>query len=329
MKIKEILLSLIAVVVIVSCGKGNINKMSGITVIEKPNEAGLIVFMDRNGLVGVADSNGDVILDPDFGEVSIHGNFIVAHLSEAKYEEELKKIAEKSGINENTRPGDDIKPVSHEFIRIGYNNLYYRLYNSKGKMLKDYCLNPFYGINKTMRDSLIWKSNNNADPKRNVKQIVDVNGNTTDIDDYCFGGGCLFYIEDDNTYVRYPDGKINKISGWQPKVHNNLILTRGIASDLKLNCLTIYKPDGNSVYIEGWTPCGWMNVPDGDGIFVLAMEGGLYDERSAYVRPRTVFYVTEEGNVADLPIGYYLKKDPYYPKYNLYNSLGHEIYGWK
>lgn len=330
MRIRKILsFAIVLMMLMASCGKGNINKMDGITVLGQDSATKLIAFSNEKGLVGVADSTGKIILDAEFKSLEIGGNFIVADLSDEEFNTEMEKLAKKTGLNDDREDGDDYKEVKHKFLKIGYENHYSRLYNTKGKMLRDYSFNPTYRFVKTMKDSMIWESRGNVDTKMNGTQIVDVEGRATDIDRYSWGETILFYMKDGDTYVRKPSGVTEMIAGWSPRVYNNLILTKGIAGDLKLNCLNIYKPDGNCVYIKGWTPSKYMEVPDGKGLFILALEGDMFDKRGPYVRPQNIFYITEEGEVADLPAGYYLEKDPYYPKFRLRNSRGGELTRWK
>ncbi len=331
LRIKGILsFAIMVMILMTSCGKGNINKMDGITILGQDPETKFIGFTNEKGLVGVADSTGKIILDAEFKSLEVRGNFIVADLSDEEFNAEMEKLAKKAGLNKDSELGGDYKKVEHKFLRMGYGNNYRRLYNTKGKMLKDYSLKPTIRFVKTMKDSMIWDISGYVDPNRNVRQIVDVEGRTTDIDRYSWGDRYLFYMKNGDTYVRKPSGVTELIAGWTPHVHNNnLILTRGITDDLKLNCLNIYKPDGDRVYIEGWTPSKYMAEPDGKGLFILALEGGMFDKRSQYVRPQNIFYIAEEGEVADFPAGYYLEKDPFYPRFRLMNPRGRELFHWQ
>lgn len=177
---------MLMLVTVVSCSK-KMQDYDGFAVVQSIPDKNLTIFSTSEGLKGLAASDGKVIIKPEYGSIRVDGKFVTAQLSEAEFNKAVKKMAEDAGIDRNTNIVDGIKRMEnakHEFIVPGYGNGYLRLFNISGKMLKDYAFQAKALWIDAMGDSIVWRTERNVDPNRNAYQLLDVDGNATDIEGF-------------------------------------------------------------------------------------------------------------------------------------------------
>lgn len=316
----------------ISCSS-NIKNMDGITVENSDKESGLTVFKTKDDLHGVADADGNIVLDAEYGSISLYGPFIVAQLSDKKFDEELQMAAKKAGVDEkhmkNWKPSDDVKEIKHEFIVPGYNNIYYRLFASNGKMLKDYSRGGTAYRNELMGDTVIWKSTQNVDSNRDCQQLVTLNGETIDIENFNITPKTWGYTTKDGRMYQNMNGVMTELWGKKVGEYKEFIITKGYASNPHSKTLNIFCGNGKFCTPKGYDVIKWTEDPDGNGIFVKAIEGNESrgEKRGFYARPQKHFYITEDGTVQDIPEGYY-EKNPYGNTVDLYSPDGRMVGRW-
>lgn len=276
-----------------------------------------VVFRTADDLFGTAKAdNGKVIIKPEYGFISIDGNFAVATLSDAEYENIVKKMLKSAGIDENTSSREaaekfeKIKP--HEFVKLGNSaQAYKRLFNADGKMLKDYAYQPTVLWSKASGDTLVWKTSKNNDPSRDAYQLVSVSGLTTDVEAAGYANDTFNYTIDGVMYVKRPGKEPVSLSGSSLSTAGELFISHDKGETLSY--LNIFDPEGNKLDFDGWCPVRWKSGPDGEGIFVRLLKGSPDDRIHPSGREADICYITPDGVISPtLPEGYSVRKDDYY-----------------
>ena len=307
MKNFSYILSLVAMLlIVVSCDK-KMQDYDGYTVVKSNPGSNLTVFATGEGLQGLATSEGDVIIKPEYEEIHVDGNFVTARLSKAEFDKAVKKMAKDAGINENTNMLDGMKKMekaSHEFIVPGYGNSYKRLFNTSGKMLKDYAFQPSALWIEAMGDSIVWRTNGNADSGRDAFQLLDVNGNATDIEDFKPMKDSYSYTVDGTMYFKSKGSEPMTLYGSGVQTSNGVFISHDRGEFL--DYLNVFTGDGKPLSFDGWTPVGWTEGPDGNGVFVLIIEGDPDMKRHYSGRVKNVVHVTSTGVSDALPAGYWV-----------------------
>ncbi|WP_300300774.1 hypothetical protein [uncultured Muribaculum sp.] len=290
--------------VMMSCGK-KMQDYDGYAVVESDPVTNLAVFSTGEGLQGLAQSDGEVIIKPEYQEIHLYGNFVTARLSNAEFDKAVKKMAEDAGINKDTGMREGMKRMEnarHEFIVPGYQNGYIRLFNTSGKMLKDYAFQAKALWIDAMGDSIVWKTERNVDSARDAYQLLDINGNATDIEDFRPLADSYSYTAGGTMYFKNKGSRPVTLYGSKVNTANGVFITHDRGSYLAY--LNIFTGDGKPLSFGDWTPVGWKEGPDGNGIFVLLAEGDPEMKRPYAGRIKKVVHVTSTGVSPALPAGY-------------------------
>lgn len=325
-------LAFLLVCVVLAACKSNINSMKGVSVVESDKETGLTVFRTDDSLYGVADAGGDVVIEAEYGEITLYGSFVKAKLSDRTFKEETDRMIEESGAREDWKPGDDVKELKHEYLVAGYDNVYYRLFTADGTMIKDYSRGGTAFWTSLMGDSIIWKSNLNVDKDRDCLQLINADGETTDIKDFNVTPSAWGYTTEDGTSHTFgANGREMEMWGRKVGEEPGFIITKGTASDPDAMALNVFTTGGEYCYFEGYDPIAYLYDDEGKGLFIKALEGEEVkgESRAWRTRPQKFFYVTPEGKVTDIPEGYTVR-NPYGNDLDLYNPEGQLMgYGWR
>lgn len=298
--------------VIASCGK-KMSDYPGNEVTMTSNDGKIVVFKTSENLYGAAEAEGGkVIVPPEYGNLQLLGNFIVASMSKEEYEKIAREIANKAGIKESDSPSEYHEKIdklrelegNHEFYKSGYTaSGFKRLYNCKGEMLKDWSFQPRALWTEDTGDTLIWNSERNNRPERNVYQLVSVAGTVTDIEDASFLPGAYTYIINGELYLKQKGKDPVVFYGTNLKKSGHLFITHDTNS--YLHFLNIFKPTGEALSFDGWNPTRWTSGPDEKGIFVELKSGKPDDKIHYSARKQKIIYITDDGNICStLPEGY-------------------------
>lgn len=312
-KITSLLIAILAIIgLLTSCGK-KMQDYPDYSVEETGGNGGeLTVFKTADGLYGLAHSdNGDVIIEPKYGYLSLKGNFAVASMSEDEYNKIVREMLDDAGINEDTSPREYAEKMEnikkHYLIRMGYDGRRYkRLFNAEGKMLKDYAFDPNALWIDVMGDTIVWKTSRNNNPENDAHQLVTVSGETTDIEDDGFSPTTFTYTIDGVMYVKQAGRQEFTLRGSNMRQGGNLYITHDRGKTLKY--LIIYNADGQPVDFGNWSPNRWIEGPSGKGIFVELLSGSPDSDVSWRGREQDIKYVNENGVISKLPFGYVVRK---------------------
>ena len=309
---KNSILFCLLLLLITGC-RQNINNMNNLTIFERDSTSNLTIFETEEGLRGVADAHGDVIIKPEYNHILLCGPFITVKIPDKEFQKEIEKLAKKAGIDDDFKPGDEIKEVKHEFIVPGYGNSYYRLYNSSGKKLTDYPFRSAGLWTPIMGDSIVWKNDYiHIDPSERGIFIISTKGKKTKIKDYWIGKKYWGYLDSENLlHEKMAGGVWHDLWGIPIMTVRDLLITKGCVSDLKDRTVTVFNKNGKMSYIDGYDIVGWGVDRDKDGVFVKCLEGEEMrgEKRSDSERPKKFFYITQDGKVNEIPAGYYTKDE--------------------
>lgn len=297
-----------------SCSK-SMNDYENVTIEHTDSISGAVVFKTSEGLEGVADKDGEIILKPKFGSITIDYPFIEAKLSEKEFNDENKKMAEKAGYKEGREyTREEMKKIvenlaeqKHPYLRAGYGNSYSRLYNFEGKMLKDYQLQGTMLHLQMMGDTVVWTG---GVPEE--KELINRAGVTTPLKDYYFSGSNFGYrTKDGFTFVKY-DGRWEELFGKLVGGVNGFIVLKGTNSDPNAQSFSFKGPNG-FVYVNGWDIVAWKEDKINGGIFVKIKEGEVVrgEKRHFRSRPTDFRYISKEGTAQKLPPGYTVRQISY------------------
>lgn len=296
----------------VSCGK-KMSDYPNSEVAMTSDDGKIVVFKTAGNLYGAAEAEGGkVIVSPEYGDLRLLGNFIVASMSGEEYEKTAEEIAGKAGIKEDDTPSelhDKIGKLreleeNHEFYKSGYNaSQFKRLYNSKGEMLKDWSFQPKALWNDAAGDTLVWNSERNNRSERDVYQLVSVSGDVTDIEDASFFPGIYTYTVNGELYIKQKGQAPVTLYGTNLQKAGHLFITHDTNSHLHF--LNIFTPAGEALSFDGWNPTRWIAGPDEKGIFVELKSGSPDDKIHYSARKQKIIYITDDGRIAStLPEGY-------------------------
>lgn len=203
----------------VSCSKTKtLSDYPGAIIIQMNEGEKYSVFETEDNLRGLINSDDQtVIISPEYGNVKVVGNFVIAEWSGKEIDDIFDEYRKKAGV-------EDIKDLDkkqrekllaeldkHEFYDVRDSGIrpgdYKRLFNLEGKMLKDYAYNPIFSSGNP--DAIAWKTDFNKKADRNVSEIVFSDGSILDVDRFYRKDGELMYTLDGVDYP-YMDAKPGK-----------------------------------------------------------------------------------------------------------------------
>lgn len=302
-----------------SCSK-NMKDYPGSTVETSGEDGKTVVFKTPEGLYGVAKADdGEVIIKPEYGYITLSGNFIVANMSDAEYNDIVKKSLADAGIDEITSPEETFEKLDniekHEFITPGYKgSAYSRLFNIEGKMLKDYAFRPKALWIDTMGDTIVWETKSNNKAERDAYQLVSVSGEVIDIEDADFVGDIFTYSINESLSVKQKGKPEVILRGYKLRMSGGLYITHDKRDNFRY--LRIYTPDAKEIEFDDKLPKRWTKGPSDKGIFV---------EIANKERERDIIYINEKGIISDIPSGYTINKSQFYNNVELIGPNGREV----
>ncbi|MGN1375679.1 MAG: hypothetical protein ACI4V5_03905, partial [Prevotella sp.] len=286
-----------------SCSK-HFDDFKDASIIETDEKSGLFTFKTVDNLFGVANSDGEIIVDPEYKSIVLSPPFIFAHLSDEIYNKEIDEMAKKAGADKEPKDADEAREImenyakqEHEYIIPGYSNSYYCVFNSDGKRIKDFALGANLHHIPQMGDTAFYTIQN---CREKTIELINKDGKSTPIENYYFTDKKTFgYRDNEGNLQMNINGKWHLLWGAPVGSYNGMIILQGDRSDPKKQVFDIVDSNANLIYLDGWDIVRWIENDDTGGIFVKALEGEEIkgEKRSFWSRPMAIFYIDKNGKL--------------------------------
>lgn len=334
MKFVNYLLASLVSLAAVSCTK-HFEDYKDAVVTETDEASGMFVFRTADGLYGAANADGEVVVEPEYQGIILKPPFIAAHLSDKEFEDECEKLAKKAGADKEPEDADEareimenLQNIKHDYIIPGYANSYYRVFNSKGKMLKDYALHAAVYHVPEMGDSAFYTINNY---REKTTELLTADGESTTIEECFFTAKGIFGYRDAETLHMKMNGRWISLWGKPVGAHNGMLVLKGSNSDPDDATFEVVDANGELIYVGKYDIVSWIEDDSNGGIFIKVLEGQKMkgEKRSFTMRPMSIFFIDKDGKLNEnLPDGYSTRKSGYDNNVYLINPQGREVYDY-